>query len=258
MKLRSSRETTVVLTPERFAAVIFDLDGVVTDTARAHAAAWKEMFDALLSREHGSGSPLPRPFDDFDYRNYVDGRPRYDGVVSFLGSRGIELPRGSPSDDPDQVTVCGLGNRKDELFRQRIRTHGVAVYPGAVETIRQLRAVGIRTAVVTASKNCQEVLEAAGIAGIFEVTVDGHDQAVLGLPGKPAPDTFLEAARRLATPPARAVVFEDALVGVQAGKAGGFGMVVGVDRTGNPHLLLAAGADIVISDFAEVVVVVVS
>jgi len=233
-------------------AVIFDMDGVVTDTAVVHAAAWKRLFDEFLrARAETSGEAFV-PFDGgADYERYVDGKNRYDGVRSFLESRRISLPEGEAGDAPGTDTVRALGNRKDEYFLEHIRAHGVVVYESTVRLIHRLLADGRRTAVVTASRNATEVLAASGLAGLFEEKVDGVVAADLGLPGKPRPDTFLEAARRLGVEPARAAVVEDALSGVAAGRAGGFGLVVGVARHGRKDALLEAGADVVVEDLAE-------
>jgi alpha,alpha-trehalase len=241
------------LTRERFDAVLFDLDGVLTDTARTHAKAWKGMFDEYLeARAARTGEPF-QPFDiGSDYGPYVDGKPRYDGVRDFLSSRGIELPEGVPEDPPDRETVCGLGNRKNDLVNAMIATEGVEAYPGSVALARELREAGIRNAVVTSSTNCETVLRAAKIEGFFEVRVDGNDVRELGLSGKPAPDAFLEAARRLEVAPKRAVVVEDAIAGVQAGRAGGFGLVLGVARKDDAAELSENGADVVVKDLDEV------
>lgn len=239
-----------VIAVGRFDLVIFDLDGVVTKTAAVHAAAWKALFDAFLRRKFGAEA---LPFDiDTDYRAYVDGKPRYDGVRDFLASRNITLPEGSPDDSPAEETVYGLGNTKDALFLERIGKDGVAVYPHAVDLIHRLKSVGILTALVTSSRNGKAVLDAAGLGDLFDQRVDGVVRAELGLRGKPAPDTFLEAARRLNITPARAAVFEDALSGVEAGRAGGFGLVVGVDRAGQSQALLEHGADVAVADLANI------
>ncbi|HDT14042.1 MAG TPA: trehalose-phosphatase [Candidatus Aminicenantes bacterium] len=232
-------------------AGIFDLDGVITRTARVHAAAWKEMFDAFLeSRSRGGGA---EPFDiSRDYGQYVDGKPRYDGVRSFLESRGIDLPFGSPDDPPDRKTVCGLGNKKNILFKDKIREQGVEIFPAAEEFIRALRARDIRTAVVSSSKNCPDILEAAGLRGLFDAEVDGNTSQDLGLKGKPEPDIFLEAAKRLGVEPGEAIVFEDAISGIRAGKKGGFGCVVGVARKDDAPALRSNGADAVITSFAQI------
>jgi alpha,alpha-trehalase len=234
-------------------AVIFDLDGVVTRTAEVHAEAWKRLFDEYLAtRARRFDEPFV-PFDrGSDYLRFVDGKPRYDGVASFLASRGIELPVGSP-DDPDELeTVCGLGNRKNRYFREALERTSPDPYPTTVDLIARLRERGVRTAVASSSRNCAAVLEAAGIGELFDVKVDGVDTAELGLPGKPDPALFLEAARRLEVDPRRAAVVEDAISGVEAGRRGRFGLVVGVDRAGEHEALLAAGADVVVGDLAEI------
>jgi alpha,alpha-trehalase len=239
--------------PDRFDAVIFDLDGVVTQTARVHAAAWKTLFDTYL-REHAARTATPFvPFDaSDDYLLYVDGKPRADGVRSFLTARGIELPWGSPEDAGDVETVCGIGNRKNALFLAEVERHGVEPYASTVRLIRELRAAGIKTAVISSSKNCALVLEASGVTGQFDAAVDGLESARLGIAGKPAPDIFLEAARRLGVSPARAAVVEDAISGAQAGRAGGFGCVLGIHRGPGPERLSAHGADVVVADLAQV------
>jgi beta-phosphoglucomutase family hydrolase len=234
------------------AACLFDMDGVLTDTAGAHAAAWKEMFDEFLRARAGrQGVPFV-PFDAVsDYDEYVDGKERLDGVRSFLASRGIALPDGSPTDPPSADTVGGLGNRKNELILARIEHDGVEVFEGSVRFVRAARDAGLGRAVVSASANCRQVLEAAGIEGLFEARVDGVVAKRERLRGKPAPDMYLHAARMLGVPPGRAAVFEDALAGVAAGKAGGFALVVGVDRAGQADALRARGADVVVTDLAE-------
>lgn len=240
------------VTRDRFDAVLFDLDGVLTATARLHAASWKRMFDDYLAQR---AAQVGEPFQPFeiatDYKRYVDGKLRYDGVRSFLGSRGIDLPDGDPDDPPDRETVSGLGNRKNELIGELLDTDGVDVYEESIAWLRQLRRRGFATAVVSASKNCERVLGAAGIEDLFETRVDGVVAAQLGLAGKPAPDTFLEGARRLGVEPARAVVVEDAVSGVQAGRAGGFGLVIGVDRSDDSEALREGGADFVVGDLGE-------
>lgn len=240
---------TEQLTADRYDAVLFDLDGVITDTASVHAHAWKTMFDEYLrERAAREGEPF-EPFTfDGDYKPYVDGKPRYDGVRSFLQSRGIDLAEGTPDDPPDAETVCGLGNRKNELINQVIEDEGVIVYDGSVRLMHQLRDAGIRLAVVSSSKNCVTVLKAAGLLDMFDARVDGLVAAERGLPGKPAPDTFLAAAADLGAPPERAVVVEDAISGVQAGRNGDFGLVIGVARDGDPEALREHGADVVVSD----------
>jgi HAD superfamily hydrolase (TIGR01509 family) len=225
---------------------------VLTQTARVHAAAWKEMFDAFLGARAGRASEPFVPFDALgDYDEYVDGKPRYDGVRSFLASRGIELPEGGPDDPPDAETVSGLGNRKNDLVLELIRRDGVEAYEGSVRYVHAARDAGLRRAVVSASANCQDVLAAAGIEDLFEVRIDGVVAQQEHLAGKPAPDTFLAAARALGVDAQQAAVFEDALAGVEAGRAGGFGLVVGVDRVGQADALRAHGAEIVVSDLSE-------
>jgi beta-phosphoglucomutase family hydrolase len=238
--------------PDGITACLFDLDGVLTQTAKVHAAAWKQMFDEFL-RAHAqeTGEPF-REFDArADYAAYVDGKPRYDGVASFLASRSIDLPTGTPEDPPDARTVDGLGNRKNDLVQELIERDGVQVYEGSVRYVEAVRDAGLGRAVVSSSTNCRDVLEAAGIIDLFEVIVDGVVAAELGLRGKPEPDTFAEGARRLGAEPAQGVVFEDALAGVEAGRAGGFGHVVGIDRVGQADALRAHGADVVVTDLAE-------
>jgi beta-phosphoglucomutase family hydrolase len=238
--------------PETIRACLFDLDGVLTQTARLHAAAWKEMFDTfLLERSRRTGQPF-QPFElPGDYAAYVDGKLRQDGVRSFLASRGIVLPEGSADDPATATTVHGLGNRKNDLVLELIRTRGVEVYPGSVRFVEATRAAGLRRAVVTASKNAREVLVAAGIEQLFEARVDGIVAQQAGLRGKPAPDMFLAAADALGAAPAHCAVFEDAVAGVEAGRAGGFGWVVGVDRVGQAAALRSHGADRVVADLAE-------
>jgi beta-phosphoglucomutase family hydrolase len=238
--------------PSGIRACLFDLDGVLTQTARVHAQAWKEMFDAFLRRRsERSGEPFV-PFDPVaDYSDYVDGKPRYDGVRSFLASREIQLPEGDPSDPPSAETVCGLGNRKNELVLALLRRDGVQVYEGSVRYVRAVRDAGLHRAVVSASANTREVLKAAGIEDLFEVRIDGIVAAERHLRGKPAPDPFLAAAAELKVPAAEAAVFEDALAGVEAGRAGNFEYVVGVDRVGQRRALLEHGADIVVDDLGE-------
>ena len=245
--------TARVRLPGGIAACLFDLDGVLTRTAEVHAAAWKQAFDAFL-RRHGARGAAARPFDaERDYAAYVDGRPRADGVRAFLEARGVALPEGTPDDPPTAQTVHGLARRKNELVRGLIARDGVAAYEGSVRFLAATSAAGLACALVTSSENATAVLRAAGLEHAFAVTVDGALARDLGLAGKPAPDFFLEAARRLEVPPARAAVFEDALAGVSAGRAGEFGLVVGVDRVGRADELRAAGADIVVQDLGELV-----
>jgi beta-phosphoglucomutase family hydrolase len=238
--------------PEGVRACLFDLDGVLTQTAKVHAAAWKEMFDAFLrERAAKAGEPF-RPFDPVaDYDEYVDGKPRYDGVRSFLAARSIELPEGEESDPPGVETVTGLGNRKNELVLHVIREQGVEAYEGSVRYVRAAREAGLHRAVVSSSSNCRELLAAAGIEDLFEERIDGLVAERDHLKGKPAPDTFLAGARALGVAPRQAAVFEDALAGVAAGRAGGFACVVGVDRVGQADELREHGADLVVSDLAE-------
>ena len=241
------------LLPDGIAACLFDLDGVVTRTAEIHAAAWKQAFDAFL-RDHGAVGTAETPFDaDRDYAAYVDGKPRADGVRSFLASRGIHLPEGSADDQASAETVHGLARRKNELVHALIARDGVAAYAGSVQFLDAVRDAGLACALVTSSENATAVLRAAGLQHAFMVTVDGALARELGLKGKPAPDFFLEAALRLHVAPAHAAVFEDALAGVAAGHAGRFGLVVGVDRIGHGGELRAAGADVVVKDLAELV-----
>lgn len=241
----------VSLSPDDVRAVIFDLDGVVTRTAAVHAAAWKQLFDTFLRRRQGAAF---LPFTEADYLDHVDGKPRYEGVVAFLASRGIELPRGQPDDPPRRDTVCGLGNRKNRLFQEALETHGVEVFESTLRLVRALRGRGVKTAIVSSSQNAAAVLAAAGLQDLFDTRVDGNDIPRLKLKGKPEPDLFLEAAIRLNVEPRRAVVVEDAVSGVKAGRAGGFGQVIGVDRAGRSQALKDAGADVVVTDLAQVAV----
>lgn len=238
--------------PSHVTACLFDLDGVLTQTALVHNAAWKQTFDSFLQAWAArNGQPFV-PFDSgADYHLYVDGRQRADGVRTFLASRGITLPEGTPDDGPDAETVNGIGNRKNVLVLQKIAEGAVQVYPGSVDYLHAAKAAGLRRVVVSASANCKDVLEAAGIADLLEHRVDGVVARERQLPGKPAPDTFLYGAQLLDTPPENCAVFEDALAGVAAGRAGGFGIVVGVDRVGQAAALSANGADIVVQDLSE-------
>lgn len=231
-----------------YQAVLFDLDGVLTDTARVHAKAWKETFDEFL------GTKDQPPFTiEGDYRRFVDGRPRYQGVATFFASRGIALPWGEPSDGPDQETICGVGNRKNELVNELIASDGVAVYPGSRRLIEYLKDINLKMAVVTSSANARAVLAGANLEGFFQVRVDGELAAELGLAGKPHPDPFLKAADLLGVDPSDAVVLEDATSGVAAGKAGGFALVVGVNRHDDAQALMDAGADLVVDDLGALV-----
>jgi beta-phosphoglucomutase family hydrolase len=238
--------------PDQVRACLFDLDGVLTKTATVHAAAWKQMFDDFLrQRAKRTGEELV-PFDaNSDYGEYVDGKPRLDGIRSFLASRGIELPEGEPDDPPDAETVHGLGNRKNELVLKLIHEQGVEAYEGSVRYLQAVREAGLRRAVVSSSANCRDVLVAAGIEEFFEARIDGIVAEREHLKGKPAPDTFLAGARALGVEPAQAAVFEDALAGVAAGQAGGFAVVVGVDRLNHAGALREHGATIVVEDLSE-------
>ena len=241
--------------PGGITTCLFDLDGVLTQTAKIHATAWKEMFDDFL---RSSAERTGEPFHEFDrptdYDEYVDGKPRLEGVHSFLQSRGIDLPMGSPQDAPDAETIHALGTRKNDLVLELIRQQGVEPYEGSVRFAEAAREQGMRRAVVSSSTNCRDVLAAAGIDQLFEEVIDGVVAEREGLAGKPAPDTFLAGARKLGAEPAQAVVFEDALAGVEAGRAGDFGWVVGVDRSGQAEALRRRGADVVVDDLADLLV----
>lgn len=238
--------------PDRTRACLFDLDGVLTKTAKVHDAAWKEMFDGFLrQRAAANGEPFV-PFDPVkDYDEYVDGKPRADGTRSFLASRGINLPEGNVDDPPEARTIFGLSNRKNQIVLQRIHSDGVEAYEGSVRYVRAVRDAGLPRAVVSSSANCRDVLEAAHIADLFDARIDGEVAERDHLRGKPSPDTYLAGARALGVEPAAAAVFEDALAGVAAGRAGGFGFVVGVDRVGQADALREHGADVVVKDLAE-------
>jgi beta-phosphoglucomutase family hydrolase len=233
----------------RYAAVLFDLDGVITPTALVHMAAWAELFNGYLSEHY----PEQPPYSDADYFSYVDGKPRYDGVRDLLISRGISLPEGSSDDPPSALTVRGLGNRKNDAFNKVLDRDGVEAYPGSVVLLDHLREVGVGLGVVSSSANARHVLEAAGLLDRFGTVVDGAVAEELGLAGKPAPDTFLHAAEALGAAAADAVVLEDAVSGVAAGAAGRFGLVVGVDRGAGQTALVNAGADVVVTDLAQLV-----
>jgi alpha,alpha-trehalase len=249
----NNKSFSLTISRDDYDAVIFDLDGVITDTARIHSVAWKNLFDQYLAQRATRDGKSYEPFDiSIDYRRYVDGKPRYEGVRSFLESRGIHLPYGVPEDEPDQETICGLGNKKNPMFLEGLKTDGVDVYQSSLQLLEALRAQGTKTAIVSSSKNCATILDVAHITDLFDVKVDGMDAARLGLKGKPFPDTFLEAAQELGVEPARSVIVEDAISGVQAGRSGGFGCVLGVDRTGHPDDLRKNGADVVVSDLSEV------
>ena len=238
--------------PERIRATLFDLDGVLTDTASVHKKAWKSMFDDFLkTRAQRAGTKFV-PFDvDADYLEYVDGKKREDGVRSFLASRGIEVPDGDPDDGADAETIFGLGNRKNEMFQHTLQTDGVEVFEGSRRYLEAVAKAGLSTAVVSSSANTREVLELTGLDKFIQQRVDGVTLREQNIAGKPAPDSFLRAAELLDVTPAEAVVFEDALSGVEAGRAGNFGYVVGVDRVGNAEALRRSGADVVVTDLAE-------
>ncbi|MEO8687903.1 MAG: beta-phosphoglucomutase family hydrolase [Solirubrobacteraceae bacterium] len=246
------RASGVLGLPHGVRACLFDLDGVLTKTAEVHAAAWKEMFDGYLRERADRSDERFVAFDSAaEYDEYVDGKPRYEGVRSFLDARGIALPQGDPSDPADAETIDGLGNRKNDIVLRLIRDHGVEAYEGSVRYARAVREAGLARAVVSSSTNCRDVLIAAGISDLFELRIDGVVAEREHLNGKPAPDTFLAGARALGVAPSEAAVFEDALAGVAAGRAGGFACVVGVDRAGQADALREHGADIVVSDLAE-------
>jgi trehalose-phosphatase len=237
---------------QRFKAAIVDLDGVITRTATLHAQAWKQMFDRFLDQRAEHEGEHLAPFDfEQDYLRYIDGKPRFDGVRSWLDARGIALPEGSPEDPPGAATVYGLGQRKNDIFLELLKQQGVATFDDTVEQVRRWQSEGLRTAVITSSRNGRRILAAAGLKDLFEVVVDGNDAERLGIPGKPAPDVFLHAARELGVRPEEAIVVEDAIAGVEAGRAGGFGLVVAVARNGHAALE-NADADLVVSDLREV------
>ncbi|MFF1869294.1 beta-phosphoglucomutase family hydrolase [Streptomyces sp. CB03911] len=240
--------------PDDIRAFLFDLDGVLTQTAKVHAAAWKDTFDAFLRAEADRTGGDFVPFDAVtDYDTYVDGRPRLDGTRAFLGSRGVELPEGTPADPPGTRSVHGVSSAKNDTVLRMIREQGVQPYRGSVDYVHRLRALDLPCAVVSSSANCRDVLRAAGIEQLFDVVVDGLVATREGLPGKPAPDTYLAAAKALKVEPAHAAVFEDALAGVASGRAGGFGAVVGVNRTGQAEELRRNGATVVVADLAELI-----
>jgi beta-phosphoglucomutase family hydrolase len=248
------RGSRCVITRDKYDAVLFDLDGVITDTANLHAACWQLMFDAYLRKRATQRGEAFHPFDvATDYRLYVDGKPRFDGVRDFLASRGIQLPEGSRDDPPEVETVSGLGNRKNDLVNGVIAELGVEPYAGSVALIHQLRDQGFKVAVVTSSQNCTAVLKAAKLDAFFEVRVDGNMIQTQHLAGKPAPDTFLLAAKLLGADPQRTVVIEDAISGVQAGLNGRFGLVIGVARKANAEELRHQGAHLVVTDLSELV-----
>lgn len=246
------RDGKTTLEWTHFDAALFDLDGVVTKTARVHASAWQHLFnDYLRTYSARTGRPF-RPFDiDQDYPRYVDGKPRYEGVKSFLDSREIPLPWGTPEDSAEADTIYGLGKKKDGYFEAYLRNSGVEVYEGTVRFLRAARDQGLKTAIVSSSSHCKQVVESAGLTALFDTRVDGIETQRLHLRGKPAPDTFLEAARRLNVLPQRAIVIEDAQAGVAAGRAGGFGLVIGLDRRHQADALRQQGADIVAIDLSD-------
>lgn len=244
------------ITRDRFDAVLFDLDGVLTSTAAIHAEAWKRMFDAYLTMQAtaagANNADRFKPFDiEMDYKKYVDGKPRYEGVKSFLASRGITLPQGDPNDPPGDASVCALGNRKDAMVKQAIDEGRVESFEGSIRWVKQLKDQGFKLAVVSSSRNAGPVLRAAKIDHLFDARVDGETLIELNLPGKPAPDSFLKAAEMLGTTPARSIVVEDAISGVEAGAAGNFAMVIGIDREGHGDALRGHGASVVVKDLSE-------
>ena len=247
-------KSSQVITLDKYDAILFDLDGVITNTASLHAACWKQMFDEYLKKRATQRGEAFRPFDiATDYRLHVDGKPRFDGVRDFLTSRGIKLPEGTPADPPEAETVGGLGNRKNELINDVIEERGVQAYEGSVKFIHQLHNQGYKIGVVSSSQNCGIVLKAAELDHFFDAQVDGHMIEDQHLPGKPAPDTFLIGAELLGVGPKRTVVIEDAISGVQAGRNGNFGLVIGVARKGNAEELLHQGAHMVVNDLGELV-----
>ncbi len=250
--MRNAGQREVELSVEKLDAMIFDMDGVVTRTAGLHAAAWKQVFDEFLATRL-SPDQLLQPFDiEEDYRRHVDGKPRYDGVESFLASRGLSLPYGAPDDPPGDETVCGLGNRKDIRFWDLLQRNGVEVFESTIELIKRLSAAGIKTGIFSASRNADAILSAAKVSGFFAAKVDGVDAEELGLAGKPHPAMLLELARRLGAVPGRTAVVEDAIAGVQAGRAGRFALVIGVNRSPVPGRLMDNGADVEVADLSEV------
>lgn len=250
--MTNSSSAEHVLAKSQFDAVIFDMDGVVTDTASLHGKAWKEMFDRFLEKHALETGQEQKPFDlGQDYLQYVDGKPRFDGVRSFLESRNISLPEGSLEDAPGMDSVHALGNWKNQLFGKMLEEEGAVAYPGTVELIHKLHQAGLKTAIISSSKNAVKILRSAGALDLFEAKVDGIDSLRLGITGKPAPDIFLQAAAELGAEPQRAVVVEDAISGVQAGRDGGFGLVIGVNRGSDPADLLNNGAHLVVSDLSE-------
>ena len=248
----AAKKKIALINMAEYSAVLSDLDGVITQTARLHAAAWKRLFDDYLEQLTARRGATFTPFDlEEDYRVHLDGKPRHEGVRDFLNSRGLSLPLGSPSDGADRDTLYGMGNKKDAYFEAAMRETGVAVYDDTVDSLRLAKLAGARMAVVSSSHHCAKILETVGLTALFEVRIDGHVIDRLHLPGKPAPDAFLEAAWRLRVPPKRAIVIEDALAGVRAGHAGGFGLVIGVNRHDQAQALREHGADLVVGDLGE-------
>ena len=244
--------TVNLITRDKYDAVLFDLDGVLTNTAHIHATCWKKIFDEYLQARSTKIGETFRSFDiATDYKLHVDGKPRFDGVRDFLKSRGIDLPEGTHDDPPHKETVCGIGNRKSNLVAKVIKTDGIEVYKGSMAFLRHVREKGMKTAVVTSSENCQAVLQTAGIRDLFDAQIDGTTIVSQHLAGKPAPDSYLKAAQLLEVQPNRAVVIEDAISGIQAGVKGSFGLVIGIDRKGNAEELKNNGAHIVVSDLSE-------
>jgi beta-phosphoglucomutase family hydrolase len=244
----------VIIDPDDIDVVVFDMDGVVTDTATTHSRAWGRLFDEFLERRaEATGQPF-EPFSNDDYLAHVDGKPRYDGVRDFLASRGITLPEGGPDDPDDAETVQGLGNRKNTFFTREIEQGGVVRYESTIDLIHALHNAGIKAALISSSRNAVPVLTAASALELFDARVDGVDAEQRGITGKPAPDVFVTAASDCGATPDRAVVVEDAVSGVQAGRAGDFALVIGVDRGGNAEALAANGADVVVDDLDKVVV----
>jgi alpha,alpha-trehalase len=245
--------TRRTISAKAYDAWLFDLDGVITDTASVHGAAWKKTFDSYLEKvAERDGVPFKSFEIDPDYYEYVDGKPRYEGVDSFLRSRGIEIPWGTPDDGPEEETVCGVGNEKNVLFNEILAERGADVFDSTVSLIRELRGHGVKVAVVSSSKNCTTILDVAGLSDLFEVQIDGVVAAAEKIAGKPKPDTYVEAAKRLGAAVNRSVVIEDAISGVQAGRAGGFGLVLGIARHDEPDVLLENGADLVVVDMAGI------
>jgi alpha,alpha-trehalase len=250
-----TKKQACTLSRKDFDAIIFDLDGVITQTAKIHAKAWKQAFDFFLLEYGKDTGTRYKPFEMKDYVAYVDGRPRYDGVINFLESRSIQLPYGTPDDAPDKETICGLGNQKDLLFHKYLKEEKVELYPTSIELIKDLLSKGFKIAVVSSSKNCHAILENVGISHLFAVQIDGNVAQQLKLAGKPAPDIFLQAAKELEVEAQRAAIVEDSRAGVQAGKLGKFGCVIGVDRQNQADALAKEGADVIVSDLGEVEVI---